>query len=278
MGDDDRNRPLRNMTQLLTDDPDLTDAPSSSTTSTGSTGSAPTATEPHPRSRFKLLDLSLTQLLGGSMAAATAAALGSRLGVVGTIAGAAVLSVVSAIAANVYTTSMARAKDAVVLVRSRRGTDSLQVEVVRERWWRRADRTTTRRVLATTAAVFAVAAAFLTGLQLATGAQVTGTNLGGRTTAGAVVDSPGASRAEQVQRDSRATTSPGSTPSPSATTPVTGPTTGAGAATAPASPQAGTPTSTGPSSPASPATPTGAGTATAPTGGAAPVSPTPTAP
>ena len=71
------------------------------------------------------------------MAAATAAALGSRLGVVGTIAGAAVLSVVSAIAASLYTTSMARAKDAVVLVRSRRGADGVQVEVVRERWWRR---------------------------------------------------------------------------------------------------------------------------------------------
>ncbi len=215
------------------------------------------------------------------MAAATAAALGSRLGVVGTIAGAAVLSVVSAIAAHVYTTSMARAKDAVVLVRSRRGADTLQVEVVRERWWRRADRTTTRRVLATTAAVFAVAAAFLTGLQLATGAQVTGTNLGGRASAGAVVDAPAAPRAEQVQRDSRATTSTGSagsTPSPSATTPVTGPTTGAGAATAPASPQAATPTTTGASSPASPATPGGAGTATTPPGGATPISPTPTAP
>ena len=230
MGDDDRNRPLRNMTQQLTDDPDLTDAPSSSPGSTGPSGPSGAApAEPHPRSGFKLLDLSLTQLLGGSMAAATAAALGSRLGVVGTIAGAAVLSVVSAIAAHVYTTSMARAKDAVVLVRSRRGADTLQMEVVRERWWRRADRTTTRRVLATTAAVFAVAAAFLTGLQLATGAQVTGTNLGGRASAGAVVDAPAAPRAEQVQRDSRATTSTGSagsTPSPSATTPVTGPTHG----------------------------------------------------
>jgi len=268
------------MTQQLTDDLDLTDAPPSSTGSTRSTGStvaAPAGTQPHTRSGFKLLDLSLTQLLGGSMAAATAAALGSRLGVVGTIAGAAVLSVVSAIAANVYTTSMARAKDAVVLVRSRRGADTLQVEVVRERWWRRADRTTTRRVLATTAAVFAIAAAFLTGLQLATGAQVTGTNLGGRASAGAVVDAPAAPRAEQVQPDSRAT-STGSTPSASATTPVTGPTTGAGAATAPASPQAATPTTAGTSSPGSSATPSGAGTATAPTGGPTPVSPTPTAP
>ena len=107
----------------------------------------------------------MTQLIGGSLAAATAAALGSRLGVVGTIAGAAVLSVVSATAASLYTNSMARAKEAVVLVRSRRGADGVEMAVVRERWWRRPDRTTMRRVLATTAAVFAIAAAFLTGLQ-----------------------------------------------------------------------------------------------------------------
>ena len=261
------------MTRQLTD-PDRTDTRITAARITA----APAGAQPHTPSKVKLLDLSLTQLVGGSMAAATAAALGSRLGVVGTITGAAVLSVVSAIAANLYTTSMARAKDAVVLVRSRRGADGLQVEVVRERWWRRPDRTTTRRVLATTVAVFAVAAAFLTGLQLATGAQVTGTNLGGRSSAGAVVDTPAASRAERAQRDGRATTSTGSTPSPSSTTPVTGPATGAGATTAPASPQAATPTTAGPSSPASPATASGTGPATTPTGGVTPVGPTPTAP
>ena len=77
------------------------------------------------------------------MAAATAAALGSRLGVVGTIAGAAVLSVISAIAASLYTGSMARARDVVVLVRTRRG----DVETIPTPWWRRPDRATTRRVL-----------------------------------------------------------------------------------------------------------------------------------
>jgi hypothetical protein len=73
------------------------------------------------KTRAKVLDLSLTQLLGGSAAAATAAALGSRLGVVGTIAGAAVLSLISAVAASLYTASMTHARDAVVLVRTRRG-------------------------------------------------------------------------------------------------------------------------------------------------------------
>ena len=65
------------MTQQLTDD--LPDTRSGATDATVAT----TGTPPHTRARAKLLDLSLTQLLGGSMAAATAAALGSRLGVVG---------------------------------------------------------------------------------------------------------------------------------------------------------------------------------------------------
>ncbi|MFC7594124.1 hypothetical protein ACFQU3_02295 [Terrabacter sp. GCM10028922] len=201
------------------------------------------------RPRAKLLDLSLTQLLGGSMAAATAAALGSRLGVVGTIAGAAVLSIVSAIAASLYTNSMARAKDAVVLVRSRSGG----VAVVDQGWWKRPDRATTRRVLATTAAVFLIAAAFLAGLQLATGAQVTGTDLGGRAP-GQVVDDARAgtggtresgstaSDAEPPVTSTETSTAPtpttAGTPAPGATTPATGtdPTTdtpGAEATTAP---------------------------------------------
>lgn len=152
------------------------------------------------KTRAKVLDLSLTQLLGGSAAAATAAALGSRLGVVGTIAGAAVLSLISAVAASLYTASMTRARDAVVLVRSRRGDlEEVPLYAVEppepdagvavgagdgprgaSGWWRRVDRASTRRVLVTTGALFAIAAAFLTGVQLATGAQVTGTSIGGR--------------------------------------------------------------------------------------------------
>lgn len=232
--------------------------------------------------RAKLLDLSLTQLLGGSMAAATAAALGSRLGVVGTIAGAAVLSVVSAIAASLYTNSMARAKDAFPLVRSRGGVDVVEPKLVRERWWRRADRTTTRRVLAATAAVFAIAAAFLTGVQLTTGAQVTGTDLGGRASAGAVVDSPAAPRAEQAPQDGRVTGSSGSsrlsdgaTPSPSATAPAPQRTTGAvtGPATVPASTPGATPASTGTPAPSSTATPSDSGPATTPAGATTPSAP-----
>ncbi|NUR16885.1 MAG: hypothetical protein HOQ13_11320, partial [Dermatophilaceae bacterium] len=183
------------MTPPLTED--LPDLPTSPTGTPGAPGAPKTSgtTSPNdaaadPEPRAKLLDLSLTQLIGGSMAAATAAALGSRLGVVGTIAGAAVLSVVSAIAGTVYTNSMARARDAVVLVRSRRGVvpgrptpavPLLAASPMLRRGWSRPDRPTGRRALLTAGAVFALAAAFLAGLQLATGAPVTGTNLGGRT-------------------------------------------------------------------------------------------------
>jgi hypothetical protein len=241
---------LRNMTRQSTDDLPDTKPLTPVDADTG----PPAESEPDldARPRAKLLDLSLTQLLGGSMAAATAAALGSRLGVVGTIAGAAVLSIVSAIAASLYTNSMARAKDAVVLVRSRSGG----VAVVDQGWWKRPDRATTRRVLATTAAVFLIAAAFLAGLQLATGAHVTGTDLGGRAP-GQVVDDARAGTGETRESRSTAsdaeppvtstetstaptptTTSTAGTPAPGATTPATGtdPTTdmpGAEATTAP---------------------------------------------
>ncbi len=52
--------------------------------------------------------LSITQVVGGALAAMTAAALGSRLSVAGTILGAALASVVAAVAGAVYTSSLRR--------------------------------------------------------------------------------------------------------------------------------------------------------------------------
>ena len=221
-----------------------------------------------------MLDLSLTQLLGGSAAAATAAALGSRLGVVGTIAGAAVLSLVSALAASLYTASMTRARDAVVLVRSRRGDlEEVPLAAVEphvapsslspQSWWRRPDRATTRRVLATTGAVFAIAAAFLTGLQLATGAQVTGTSIGGGVSAAAADKAPeGGSGAQGTAPSSSAS----GTPAASSVDP-------SGAGSTGSATQTGTPSAdgsgaSGSTTDAAPATTPGAGQtgATAPGG------------
>ena len=246
-----------------------------------------------------MLDLPLTQLLGGSMAAATAAALGSRLGVVGTITGAAVLSVISAIAANVYTNSMARAREAVVVVRSRRLADgSVQVatervaapmaDARRPRWWQRPDRPTTRRLLLTAGAVFAVAAAFVTGLQLTTGAQVTGTDIGPRTTVRSV-PSPGGSPAGAVPGQNGA---PGSSSTAATTAPNSGTTSVSGGptqlATTSSGPQvtstvppapSGQPSASASGAPTTTAAPRAAApAAVAPAAAADPVTPATTAP
>lgn len=77
-----------------------------------------TAPDTESDDRARLLDLSFTQLAGGSLAAATAAFLGSRLGFAGTIAGAAIGSVSSAVAASLYTSSMQRARDVIRTART----------------------------------------------------------------------------------------------------------------------------------------------------------------
>ena len=56
------------------------------------------------------LGLSLTQVLGGALAAVSAAALGARLGLAGTLTGAAIGSMVSAVAAAAYTESLRRTR------------------------------------------------------------------------------------------------------------------------------------------------------------------------
>lgn len=64
--------------------------------------------------RARTIDLSVPQLVGGSVAAATAAALSDRLGVLGTIAGAAFASVVSAVVAAALAGWLHRARDLAV--------------------------------------------------------------------------------------------------------------------------------------------------------------------
>jgi len=61
----------------------------------------------------KVFDLSLTQVAGGALAAMTAAALGSTLGVAGTIAGAALASVVAGVAGSLYTASLRTGREKV---------------------------------------------------------------------------------------------------------------------------------------------------------------------
>ncbi|HEY9292307.1 MAG TPA: hypothetical protein VIP98_13570, partial [Microlunatus sp.] len=64
-------------------------------------------TEQKPERR---LDVSFSQVVGGALAAMTAAAIGSRLGVAGTIIGAAVASVVASIAGSLYVSGIKRTR------------------------------------------------------------------------------------------------------------------------------------------------------------------------
>lgn len=76
--------------------------------------SSPTPPDDQPEvEKKKILDLSLTQIAGGALAAMTAAALGSTLGVGGTIAGAALASVVAGVAGSLYTASLRTGRDKV---------------------------------------------------------------------------------------------------------------------------------------------------------------------
>jgi hypothetical protein len=63
--------------------------------------------------KAKQLDLSPTQIVGGALAAMTAAALGSQLSVAGTVVGAALASIIAAIAGSLYTASLRRTGDKV---------------------------------------------------------------------------------------------------------------------------------------------------------------------
>lgn len=70
-----------------------------------------TATPSSPR-----LELSLTQILGSTGAAVTAAFLGSRLGVAGTLIGAALASVISVVGGALYTTSLKATRQRVTML------------------------------------------------------------------------------------------------------------------------------------------------------------------
>ena len=68
------------------------------------------------KSKGSGLDLSPAQLVGGALAAMTAAALGSQLSVAGTVVGAALASIIAAVAGSLYTASLRRTHDKVKTV------------------------------------------------------------------------------------------------------------------------------------------------------------------
>ena len=67
-------------------------------------------------SKKRNFEFSVTQIVGGALAAMTAAALGSQLSAAGTVIGAALASIVAAIAGSLYTASLRRTRDKVKTV------------------------------------------------------------------------------------------------------------------------------------------------------------------
>jgi hypothetical protein len=155
--------------------------------------------------RKPALGLSVSQLIGGSAAAATAAVLGSRLGVAGTVLGAALVSVVSAVAGSLYTQSLRRTQEMIraremlsareLMARAgrtrvlptikgsgREPVDAADEEVRAEEIEEAVDdatpsiwsRITWKSVAITAAVVFVIAALVITGTELLTGKSLDG--------------------------------------------------------------------------------------------------------
>jgi hypothetical protein len=170
---------------------------------------------PHrPTDASPRIDLSLTQVLGGSLAAATAAALGSRLGVVGTITGAALVSVVASVAGAIYTTSLRHTRDrmsAAIGVVTHGAVDASRL------------RSQVRLVAVGAAAVFVLAVAGVTATELVTGSSLDGRS--GSTTVASTFEkstgtdnqTPSPSPTVTPSPTGSATTSPSATQTPSET-------------------------------------------------------------
>jgi hypothetical protein len=98
------------------------------TTHQTSEQSAASEPEIELQKKKSLLDLSLAQVLGGALAAMTAAALGSRLSVVGTVVGAALASVIAAVSGALYTASLRRTRETVRTVIGGRSTAGARIQ------------------------------------------------------------------------------------------------------------------------------------------------------
>lgn len=231
------------------------------------------------RQRTHRIELSPTQVIGGALAAMTAATIGSQLGLAGTILGAASASVIATIATAVYTTSLRRTQDRVrVVIGSgpRRpagahryvGTPSTRtLPFARLRW---------RPVLAMAGMAFVLASVGLTSFEMITGTALSG----GQGTTVSQVSKPILTKragpssrigsAEDRRSDSKtneASASPDSSDAPPDNTPATpglptneaGPPPTAGDSTSPEQPKSSAPSSATPGEP-------GAGQATQPGG------------
>jgi hypothetical protein len=224
------------------------------------------------------IDLSPAQVLGGALAAMTAAFLGSRLSVAGTVVGAALASVVAAVGGSLYTASLRTTQEKVKTVFQGRVAGSSVPTTVETVSWDeptaaapsaraaqsdRGGRVSWKRIAVAALAAFALAGVVLTGLELATGQALSG---GKGTTISQVTEQDPAPKTKPTTAPTSASPSPSEASPTTSTTPVP-------------TPEAST-SAPEPSATATEATPVpapSASTSSTPSASATPVSPTPSA-
>lgn len=163
---------------------------------TNPTESDTSAESGNKESKAKGLDLSATQIVGGALAAMTAAALGSQLSVAGTIVGAALASIIAAVAGSLYTASLRHTREKVKTVfwtaEPNEVDEPTVMEIVEDREGHVAGQRSHlvapepldsspvrrklnwKRVLVVALAAFGIAAVSLTAFELATGNALSG--------------------------------------------------------------------------------------------------------
>lgn len=130
--------------------------------------------------------VSASQVVAGALAAVTAAAVGSTLGVAGTFIGAAVASVIATVGSAFYSAWLRRGRE-VVLRTARVGTQRLPVAVPVRRLRPRLADLPWKSVAAVTAASLMLGLAVLTVAEVVAGQRVGGDDGGGRTSVGELV-------------------------------------------------------------------------------------------
>lgn len=245
-----------------------------------STDQQPQTRTPDPEQPPKAnkLELSLTKIIGGALAAMTAAALGSRLGVAGTVIGAAVASVVAAVGSSIYTASLKHTQEKVRTVFSGRVAGSEVPVAVTEVQtkepteppvWadpvappeKAARKLNWKGILVGTVAAFGIAAATLTGFELISGHALSGGD-------GTTITQVGSGDIQPTQNRTKQP-SPSASPTPSAEASKSG-----SATPTPSSARTSSEPTTKPSSTATSAAPTPSATET-PSAGAPPAGSTP---
>ena len=190
------------------------------------------------------------QIAGGALAAVTTAVVGSQLGVAGTLIGAAVASVVAAIAGTLYTKGLEHTRDGVKKIVLRDGSGDTEVLVVPDEGLRESSVQTTALpvagrhaagkrsiwrspwavaggMLATALATFAVALVVITGWESASGQTLngqSGTSVGrvadrtpSKTPSATPTPTPSETGTPTPTPSETPTDEPSSTPTPSAT-------------------------------------------------------------